>query len=84
MNALTAFESGSERFPRWDEAFVEPAETGFCGPNEAEVGFLLPQLISTPGCPSRSRTVELGAALIRWLKRTQPTSCQGGNDRRMG
>jgi len=68
MNALT-FERGSERFPRWDEAFVESAEPGFCGPNEAEVGFLLPQLISTPGCPSRSRTVELGAALARWLKR---------------
>ncbi|MCP1625311.1 hypothetical protein [Pseudomonas nitroreducens] len=68
MNALTAIDSASERFPQWDEAFLEPAEPGFCGPNEAEVGFLLPQLISTPGCPSRSRTMELGAAFMRWLK----------------
>lgn len=70
MNALTAFESGSERFPRWDEEVVEAAAPSLCGPNEAEVGFLLPQLISTPGCPSRSRTVEIGAALVRWFRRT--------------
>ncbi|MDF3865335.1 hypothetical protein P3W53_12720 [Pseudomonas denitrificans (nom. rej.)] len=68
MNALTAFESGSACFPRWDEEVVESAAPGLCGPNEAEVGFLLPQLISTPGCPSRSRALELGTALIRWLK----------------
>jgi hypothetical protein len=71
MNALTAFESGSERFPRWDDEFVESTEPDLCGPNEAEVGFLLPQLMSTPGCPSRSRTMELGAALMRWFKRAQ-------------
>ncbi|QRY77189.1 hypothetical protein JVX91_16385 [Pseudomonas sp. PDNC002] len=69
MNALHAFESGSERFPQWDEEFVESSEPGFCGPNEAEVGFLLPQLLSTPGCPSRSRTVEVSAALVRWFRR---------------
>lgn len=69
MNALTAFESGSERFPRWDEEIVESTGPGLCGPSEAEVGFLLPQLLSTPGCPSRSRTVEIGAVLVRWLKR---------------
>ncbi|MFR0693203.1 hypothetical protein ACLUTX_27665 [Enterobacterales bacterium AE_CKDN230030158-1A_HGKHYDSX7] len=69
MNALHSFENGSQRFPQWDEEFVESAETRFCGPNEAEVGFLLPQLLSTPGCPSRSRAVEIGAALLRWLKR---------------
>jgi hypothetical protein len=74
MNALTAFESGSERFPRWNEEFVESAGPGLCGPNEAEVGFLLPQLLSTQGCPSRSRAVELGAALMRWFKRAQPTT----------
>ncbi|WP_448681619.1 hypothetical protein [Pseudomonas nicosulfuronedens] len=74
MNALTAFESASERFPRWDEEYVEPAAPGFCGPNEAEVGFLLPQLLSTPGCPSRSRTMELGAALLRWFKRANASA----------
>lgn len=71
MNALHSFESANERFPRWDEEFVESAETRICGPNEAEVGFLLPQLISTPGCPSRSRAVEIGAALVRWFRRGQ-------------
>lgn len=69
MNALQSFESGSERFPRWDEEFVESTAPGLCGPSEAEVGFLLPQLLSTPGCPSRSRTVKIGTALVRWLKR---------------
>ncbi len=69
MNALNAFESGSKRFPQWDEEFVESAAPAFCGPNEAEVGFLLPQLLSTPGCPSRSCTMEIGAALLRWLRR---------------
>ncbi|MCP1648079.1 MULTISPECIES: hypothetical protein [Pseudomonas aeruginosa group] len=69
MNTLNSFEGGSARFPRWHEEFAESAETGFCGPSEAEVGFLLPQLISTPGCPSRSRAVEFGAALVRWIKR---------------
>lgn len=69
MNALHSFESANERFPRWNEEFVESAETRFCGPNEAEVGFLLPQLLSTPGCPSRSRTVKFGVALVRWLRR---------------
>lgn len=74
MNALTAFESGSERFPRWDEEVVESAAPGFCGPNEAEVGFLLPQLLSTPGCPSRSRTMEIGAALLRWFKNARQST----------
>ncbi|WP_440466368.1 hypothetical protein ACKI1H_22390 [Pseudomonas sp. YH-1] len=69
MNALQSFESRNQRFSRWDEEFVESTATVFCGPNEAEVGFLLPQLLSTPGCPSRSRTVEIGTALVRWLKR---------------
>ncbi|WP_430317604.1 hypothetical protein [Pseudomonas nitroreducens] len=69
MNARHAYESASQRFPRWDEEFVEAPAPVLCGPNEAEVGFLLPQLISTPGCPSRSRTVEIGAALVRWFKR---------------
>lgn len=79
MNALTAFESGSERFPRWDEEVVESAGPGFCGPNEAEVGFLLPQLLSTPGCPSRSRTVEFGAVLLRWFRGVQqPTAKHEG------
>ncbi|MDN6860039.1 hypothetical protein QO207_25910 [Pseudomonas sp. CAN2814] len=68
MNALTAFESGSERFPHWSEELLDAPEPGFCGPTETEVGFLLPQLISTPGCPSRSRTLEIGTAVTRWLK----------------
>jgi len=70
MNIEHSFENGSGRFPRWDEELVESVEPGFCGPNEAEVGFLLPQLMSTPGCPSRSRTVEFSVALLRWFRRT--------------
>ncbi|MBB4864181.1 hypothetical protein HNP46_003045 [Pseudomonas nitritireducens] len=76
MNALTAFERGSERFPHWNEELLDTSEPGFCGPNEMEVGFLLPQLIATPGCPSRSRTVEIGTALMRWLKRAPQTTPQ--------
>ncbi|WP_315810258.1 hypothetical protein [Pseudomonas sp. C9-3] len=71
MNTLDSFEGGSARFPHWDAEFAESAETGFCGPSEAEVGFLLPQLLSSPGCPSRSRAVAFGAALVRWFKRTR-------------
>lgn len=74
MNALHGFESGSERFPRWDEEFSESTGPDFCGPSEAEVGFLLPQLLSTPGCPSRSRAMEIGTALIRWFKSARPTT----------
>lgn len=71
MNTLNSFEGGSARFPHRDEEVVESAGPGFCGPNEAEVGFLLPQLLSSPGCPSRSRAVAFGAALVRWFRGVQ-------------
>ena len=56
----------AERFPQWDD---EPAQEPLalpCITGEAEVGFLLPQLLATPGCPSRSR---LQSAFLEWLGR---------------
>lgn len=56
---------GSERLPYWEEDMQEPMAT-HCTSGETEVGYLLPQLLATPDCPSRSWVFP---ALLAWLRR---------------
>lgn len=54
------------RFPQWEEEQAPESESVAlpCITGEAEVGYLLPQLLATPGCPSRSRVLP---PLRKWL-----------------
>lgn len=56
----------AERLPYWEDEYLQEPMAKSCSSGEAEVGYLLPQLLATPDCPSRSRVFP---PVLDWLRR---------------